>query len=98
MLHDEVAARFGHEGRQAREQIERLEHEVGRAVVPFAFQLEEHATILEERQALLRHRRTQQVATEAFETIAVIASDGDGGVEVETVHVRLQRRLRSDAA
>src|SRR4029453_18525365 len=63
-LDDEVDARPRRERGQPRKQVQRLEDEVARAVLPWALQLEHDAAVLSEPEPILCDRRPQQVSAE----------------------------------
>jgi hypothetical protein len=73
--------RLGNQGREPRDEVERLEHDRTRAVLPVAAQAVDHAAVLGERQALARERRAQEVAREALAPLVVVGLQRALGVE-----------------
>ena len=67
MIEDEVDPGAWRQGGELLEKLERLEEEVGRAVVPLGLQRDEDAAVGREREALLRNRWAEQVAAEVLE-------------------------------
>ena len=85
MVEDEVDAQPRREGGQPRKQVERLEDEVARAVLPWALQLEHDVAVLGEPESILRDRWPQQVPAELLAPLAMsvgnieLAPSGGGG-------------------
>src|SRR5207244_2872145 len=73
------------------EELDRLEEEMGGAVGPLALEKHEHAAVAGELEAILGHRRSQDVAAEALQPLAVVGLHGEIGMEVEALEVGLTR-------
>ena len=83
-------ARMGDEGREAFQEDQRLEDDVGRAVAPGVTELEQDAPLIVERKALGGECRARDVATEMFEPLAVVGFDANLRVQREPVDRRAQ--------
>jgi len=70
-----------HEGREPGDEVERVEGEGSRAVLPVAAQAVDHAAVLREREALGRDRGTSEIADEALESVPIVGRDLDLGVQ-----------------
>ena len=75
----EVDSRFGHQGRQPGDKIQRLEDDRC-AVTARRLQLVADATVRGERQAFFRDRRPADVAAQSFELLALIRPRRDASV------------------
>jgi hypothetical protein len=84
VVEDEIDARAR---RQGREEFQRLEEEMTRAVGPGGLEREQDAAVVQEPETLLRDRRAQQIATELLEARAVPGGHGEIGVKVEAIQV-----------
>ena len=78
-----VHARSGHEGGQAGEEVERVEHDVGGAVAPGGLEAVAHVTVRDQRQALLGQGGAADVAVQALELSALGGAGADAGVQRE---------------
>jgi hypothetical protein len=85
-----MRSRPQHQGRQARNEIERLEHDRRRAIAPAAAQRVDDAATVIERQPFGLEGGPGHIATQAFESIAVVSRDADFGMQREIVDVTAQ--------
>jgi hypothetical protein len=79
--------------RQTLRKLQRLEHQLPRAVVPRPRELQRDAAVAPPSQALLREGRTQDVAAQTFHSRPIVRRHPDVGVQVEPVQVRLHAAL-----
>jgi len=80
VVEHEVDPRPWGERGQLLEQLQRLEHELARAIRPRRLERERDAAIVEEPEPVLRHRRAEQIAAELFQARAVRCWHRDVGV------------------
>ncbi|MFO0686749.1 MAG: hypothetical protein U0234_32100 [Sandaracinus sp.] len=92
---DEVPPRRWHDRGQARDEVERLEHDGVGAVLPRLLERVAHAPAVVLFEALGRERRARDVADEALEARSVTTVEGDLGVHVDAVDVRVGARARA---
>jgi hypothetical protein len=91
-----VAARLLRQVRQSGElleELQRLEHEIARAVSPGGLQREHDAAIDQEAEPILGHRRAEQIATELFQAGAIqkprpLQENGTSRSNAQSVHRR----------
>jgi hypothetical protein len=81
--------RFGYERGEASQEGERFEHEVGRAVVIAALELEGDVAVGREAQPFAGDRRAGALAQHLLEALPIACGDGDVGVQVEALVVRV---------
>ena len=67
MIDQQIDVRAWRDGRQAFQEFMRGKDQVARAVVPWMAERTDDAAVGEAGQPLLRQRRAQQIAAEAFE-------------------------------
>jgi hypothetical protein len=96
VIDDEVDARPRRERGQPRKQVQRLENEVARAVLPWALQLEHDAAVLAEPEPILRDRRPQQVSAELLAPLAILPADRHVRVKVEALDMGVPGPARGD--
>jgi hypothetical protein len=84
-------------GRQTLQELQRLEDQLSRAVVPRRLQLERDAAIVPQPQALLREGRTQDIPDQALQPRSIVRRHPHVGVQVEALQVRLTRPARGHA-
>jgi hypothetical protein len=79
---------------QLLEELDALEEDVRGAVPERGLQLQQHPAVVEQLEAVLGHRRPQDVPTQALQPFPVTGPDRDGSVEVEAIQVSLERGPR----
>ena len=89
---DHVEPSRRHEGAQAQEQLARLEAQDVAAVAESTFQGVKDGAVGRFFEAALGQGRAQGIATQRFETLAILLVDGGGGVKGEAVLARAQGR------
>jgi hypothetical protein len=95
---DVVGARRRDAGRQAFQERDRLEQDMGGAVSPASLEAVAEASILELGEPLRGERGAGHVGAESFESSAVAGGDGHVGVQAEAGRTRAARwRLRLEA-
>jgi len=80
--------------RQPFQELQRLEHQLPRAVVPRRPQLERDAAVAPQPQALLREGRAQHVPGQALQPRPIVRRHPHVGMQVEPFQVRLPRPAR----
>lgn len=98
MIPEHVEARQRHEGGEAREQVERVEHDGVRAVSPRSLERVAQAAVVMSIESLERERRSQEIAAQALELGAVAAVDGTLGVDVDAADLGVEGERRGDRA
>ena len=83
MVEHALAPRPGLERGDFREQRERLEHAMARAIRPRRLEGEHDAAIVQQPEPALSHRRAEQIAAEMLQARAVRGRYRDVGVEIE---------------
>jgi hypothetical protein len=83
LIPDQVRAGRGDERHESLQKLERLEHDVRRAIPPAMPQAVEQAPILEAFQPRGGDGRAPAVTAQPLETPAVAGGDGDVGVQRE---------------
>ncbi len=87
MVAHEMGAGRGDHRRDPLDQLERVEHDVGRAVAPAVLETVEQTTVGKRREALGRDGRSGDVAAEALESPTVPRGNGDVGVHAHAADV-----------
>jgi len=85
-----VQARGRNEGRQALDEGERFEDEVGCAIAEGRAQFMHDAAVGREGEAFVREGRASDVPAQMFETIGLARFDSYGGMQAETIEFRAQ--------
>jgi hypothetical protein len=88
VVEDEVDPRPRGQRGELLEQLQRLEHEMARAVRPGGLERERNAAIGQEAEPVLSHRRPEQIAAELFQARAIGGRHRDVGVEIEAREMR----------
>jgi len=88
-----VKARRWDEGAEARDEVHGAEEHGLGTVTPGSFELNAHAAVVMEADALLAERWAAEVAADFFERIAIVAIDALGGVDVEAANAGATRRM-----
>ncbi len=83
------------QGRQALDQLVRLEEDRPRVVVPGASHVEEDLPVGGERERILGNRGTQDVSDQVLKALAIACGHGDSRVEVEAAELSLALGDRS---
>jgi hypothetical protein len=94
VVEDEIDPWPRRERRKLLEQRERLEDQVARAVCPGVLEREHDATVAQQPESILSHRRTEQIAAELFQPRAIRCRHRAVGVKIETRQMRVPRRRR----
>jgi hypothetical protein len=94
VVEHEVHPRPWRERGELLEQLQRLEHEMARAIRPRGLEREHDAAIVQEPESVLSHRRAEQIAAELFQARAIRGRHGDVGVQIEASEMRVPGRGR----
>jgi hypothetical protein len=90
----QIDARPRHEHGQPTQKLDGVEHDVRRPIPPRLPKLQPHLTFAGQVEPLLRHRRTQRIATHALEPIALPGRHHEARMEVKPVGPCVTSALR----
>ena len=83
VVQDQDDPRARRQGREALEQLDRIENEMRRAIRPPVPEGEPHLPVRTPMQPVARHRGPQRVAAHSFKPLSPARHDDDASVEVE---------------
>jgi hypothetical protein len=89
MANQQVRLRPRRHRRQTLQQLQRLEHQLARAVAPRRLQLQRDAPVAPQPQALLRKGRTQDIAAQTLQPRPIVRWHPHVGVQIEALEMRL---------
>ena len=91
VIHDQVDRGPGRDRRELFHELDRLEHQMGRAIAPRRLEFDEDASVSPEAHTVLGQRGTEKIATKLLQADAIVRGDPDVGVEVEAIELGLAR-------
>jgi hypothetical protein len=91
VIQHEIDPRARCERRQPLQELEWVEQQVGRAIRPSMAQLHEHLPRVGQAGSVVRHRRPQHVATDAFQPRAITTRNHHTSMQVEPVRASVTR-------
>jgi len=89
VVQDQVDARSWHDHGQPPQKLDGVELDVGSSIAPRLPELQSHLSLVGHVEPLLRHRRSQGVATDEFEALPLPNRHDEAGMQIEAVPSRL---------
>lgn len=89
MVENQVDARARHQHRQPPQELDRIEHQVGRPITPRTPEGEPHLPVFSQVNALLRDGRAQDVATHPLEPRPLPGRHDHPRMQIEAVRPRV---------